>query len=211
MPLSMTFPNVPTESWSLYQQRYPEGFSGTENLWGHFDCYLVRSEGRTILADTGGGSMATNPGTVWNLIGGIDGRLTSRLQEGGASLGDVDTVFLAHLHPDHVGSNLTQGESGRAPTFPNALYIFHQADWEAFQSPKDEEAFGFTFWQETLAPLETAPDWVFSFDMDAALAARTRTHLLERAESEGAVMAICHHTGFGKIVRTEGRRYWQGV
>ena len=266
LPLSMTFPNVPAESWSPYQERYPEGFSGTENLRVHFDCYLVRSEGRTILVDTGGGSMATNPGTVGNLIGGIDGHLTSSLQEAGVSLGDVDTVFLTHLHPDHVGWNLTPGESGRAPTFPNALYMFHQADWEAFQSPRDEEIFGFTFWQETLAPLETAgvidpldgeralttevtaiptpghtpgsmslavvsrgqrafilgdvfhgpaqvtePDWVFSFDMDAARAIQTRTLLLDRAESEEAVMAICHHTGFGKVVRTEGRRYWQGV
>lgn len=100
LPLSMTFPNVPAESWSPYRQRYPESFSGTESLRVHFDCYLVRSEGRTILVDTGGGGMATNPGTVRNLIGGIDGRLTSSLQEAGVSLGDVDTVFLTHLHPD---------------------------------------------------------------------------------------------------------------
>lgn len=55
-----------------------------------------------------------------------------------------------------MGWNLTPGESGRASISPNALYMFHQADWEAFQPPKDEETFGFTFWQETLAPLETA-------------------------------------------------------
>ena len=87
----------------------------------HFDCYLVRSEGRTILVDTGAGTMATNPGTVVNLIGGVEGRLTSSLQEAVVSLGDLDTVFLTHLHPDHVGWNLTPGESGRTPTFPNAL------------------------------------------------------------------------------------------
>lgn len=57
----------------------------------------------------------------------------------------------------------------------------------------------------------TEPDRVFSFGMDSALAVRTRTRLLGRAESEEAVLAICHRTGFGRIVRTEGRRYWQGV
>ncbi len=57
----------------------------------------------------------------------------------------------------------------------------------------------------------TEPDWVFSFDMDAALAVRTRIDMLDRAESEGAAMAICHHSGFGKVVRTGGRRYWQGL
>ena len=24
-------------------------------------------------------------------------------------------------------------------------------------------------------------------------------------------MAICHHTGFGRVARLEGRRYWQGI
>jgi glyoxylase-like metal-dependent hydrolase (beta-lactamase superfamily II) len=266
LPLSMTFPNVPAEAWAQYQQKYPEGFSGAENLRVHFDCYIVRSQGRTILVDTGGGSMATNPGTVGNLIGGVDGRLTSELRSAGVGLEDVDTVFLTHLHPDHVGWNVSSGGSGPAPTFPNARYVFGQADWEAFRSPKDEELFGFTFWRETLAPLESAgvidpipgeralttevtavptpghtpgsmslavvsqgqrafilgdvfhgpaqvtePDWVFSFDMDAALAVRTRKQMLDQAESEDAVMAICHHTGFGKVVRTEGQRYWQGV
>ena len=266
LPLSMTFPNVPAEAWTPYRERYPEGFSGAENLRVHFDCYLVRSRGRTILVDTGGGSMATNPGTVGNLIGGVDGRLTAGLEAAGVSLGDVDIVFLTHLHPDHVGWNLSPGAAGPTPTFPNARYMFHRADWDAFESPRDEEIFGFSFWRETLAPLESAgviepldgeqaltsevtaiptpghtpgsmslavasqgqralilgdvfhgpaqvtePGWVFSFDMDAALAAQTRTRLLDRAESEDAVMAICHHSGYGKVTRTEGRRYWQGV
>ena len=24
-------------------------------------------------------------------------------------------------------------------------------------------------------------------------------------------MAICHHTGFGRVARRDGRRYWQGI
>ena len=32
-----------------------------------------------------------------------------------------------------------------------------------------------------------------------------------RAEAENAVMAICHHDGFGRVVRVEGRRYWEGI
>ena len=61
LPLTMTFPEVPAEAWIPYQQRYPEGFSGTDNLRIHFECYLVRSSSQTILMDTGAGSMATNP------------------------------------------------------------------------------------------------------------------------------------------------------
>ena len=57
----------------------------------------------------------------------------------------------------------------------------------------------------------TEPEWVFSVDADPDLAVQTRKRMLDRAESEDATMAICHHTGFGKVVRVEGRRYWQGV
>ena len=41
LPLSMTFPNVATEAWIPYQQQYPKGFDGTENLRIHFECYLL--------------------------------------------------------------------------------------------------------------------------------------------------------------------------
>ena len=47
--------------------------------------------------------------------------------------------------------------------------------------------------------------------MDADQGVATRTAMVERAESEDAIMAICHHGGFGRVVRAEGRRYWQLV
>jgi glyoxylase-like metal-dependent hydrolase (beta-lactamase superfamily II) len=57
----------------------------------------------------------------------------------------------------------------------------------------------------------TETDWKLSFDMDADQGVATRTAMIERAESEDAIMAICHHGGFGRVVRAEGRRYWQLV
>ena len=154
LPLSMTFPAVPAEAWAPYQEQYPEGFSGPENLRIHFECYLLRSPGNTMLVDTGAGTMATNPGTVTAFAGGTDGRLLAELRSAGVEPEDVDTVFLTHLHPDHVGWNLSQGGGTPTPTFPRARYVFHQADWEAFRTPRDEEIFRLTFWQETLGPLE---------------------------------------------------------
>ena len=35
MPLNQLFPSVPAEAWAPYQQRYPEGFDGTDNLRIH--------------------------------------------------------------------------------------------------------------------------------------------------------------------------------
>ena len=268
LPISMVFPGVDPELWLPYQQKYPECFNGdnNENIALPFECYVIRSEGHTILVDTGVGSMATNPGTVTAFASGVDGRLLLDLQTAGVNKEDIDTVFLTHLHPDHVGWNVNNDGPTPVPSFPNARYVFHQDDWEAFRPPRDSEVFGFTFWEETLAPLEGAgvieplsgehsitseitailtpghtpgsmslaidsggekalvmgdvfhgppqvsePSWVFAFDADPDTAVQSRNKMLDRAEAENAIMAICHSTGFGRVVSQEGRRYWQGL
>lgn len=55
------------------------------------------------------------------------------------------------------------------------------------------------------------PDWEFAFDMDPKQAVRTREQIIERAEAEGGYLIACHYHSFGRVVRTEGRRYWRGI
>ena len=57
----------------------------------------------------------------------------------------------------------------------------------------------------------TETDWVFRFDMDSEQAGRTRREILDRAERENAAIAICHHSGFGRVVQESGKRYWQAL
>lgn len=266
LPLSDVFPEVPAEAWRPYQERYPSGFSGPDHMLGHFECYLIRSEGQTILMDTGVGGAVSNPHSVEAMTGGVDGRLLDELQAAGLSPGDINTVFFSHLHFDHVGWNITH-EPGADPraTFPNARYVAHRADWEVFQRPEVMELFP-PHWDLAVGPLQdlgvldlldgehaltsevtaiptpghtpgsmslslvsggqrayimgdvfhgptqvTETDWKFSFDMDGDQGVATRAAMIERAESEDAIIAICHHGGFGRVVRAEGRRYWQLV
>ena len=109
IPLTQLFPDVPLEAWTLYKQRYPEVFIGPDHWRVHFGGFLLRSQGRTILVDTGLGTNATNPGTVAAFGGGEEGRLLPELQAAGVHPEDVDIVFFTHLHPDHVGWNLIRG------------------------------------------------------------------------------------------------------
>ncbi len=269
LPFSATFPDVPLEAWAPYLERYPEAYSGSDRMRVHFECYLVRSQGRTLLVDTGLGNASSNPNVVANIGGGIDGVLLSELQKAGFQAGDIDTVFLTHLHPDHVGWNLTRpGSNGgdESPTFPNARYVAHEADWAAFDTPLDSQIFGYDWWAETVAPLRrlgvldlisgeteltgdltiiptpghtpgsmsmivnsggerafimgdvfhgpaqvTETDWVFHYDTDSEQAGQTRRNMLDRAESENAAIAICHHSGFGRVIRERGKRYWQAL
>jgi hypothetical protein len=64
MPLTQLFPHVPLAAWDPHRQRYPEVFPGPDTWRPHFGGFLLRSQGRTILVDTGMGSTVTNPGAV---------------------------------------------------------------------------------------------------------------------------------------------------
>jgi glyoxylase-like metal-dependent hydrolase (beta-lactamase superfamily II) len=54
-------------------------------------------------------------------------------------------------------------------------------------------------------------DWVSRADMDPELTRHTRRILMERLEREEIIVAAGHFKapGFGKVVRLQGRRYWQ--
>ena len=79
LPLSDVFPAVPAADWTPYQERYPGGFTDAEHILAHFECYLIRSEGRTILMDTGLGGSLSNPHSVEAMTGGVEGRLLEEL------------------------------------------------------------------------------------------------------------------------------------
>ena len=54
-------------------------------------------------------------------------------------------------------------------------------------------------------------DWVSRADMDPEVTRQTRRALVERLEREQIVVAAGHFPapGFGKVLRLQGRRYWQ--
>jgi glyoxylase-like metal-dependent hydrolase (beta-lactamase superfamily II) len=57
------------------------------------------------------------------------------------------------------------------------------------------------------------PDWFVVHDMDHPQAEKTRRQLLDRIEAEGLVVSANHfpEPGFGRVVRLEGRRFWQAL
>lgn len=56
-------------------------------------------------------------------------------------------------------------------------------------------------------------DWVSRADIDPEQTRITRRGMMNRLEQEGIPVAAVHLAapGFGRIVRTEGRRYWQAI
>lgn len=84
--------------------------------------FLIRIKGRTILVDAGGGPYRDE----WTQTGSM----LDRLRDVGVDRGEVTDVFFTHMHWDHVGWSVTEGEV----TFPNATFRVHENDWAYFMT-----------------------------------------------------------------------------
>ena len=120
------FDGITEDDWAPYWDEYLEN-GKIQLYYGHF---FVRSEGKTIMVDTGMG-----PGP--HLARGFrTGDLLNQLRVKGVKPDDVDIVVHTHLHGDHVGWNLDLTADPPTPYFPNARYLAPRVDWEYFMRPE---------------------------------------------------------------------------
>ena len=242
-PATVVFPASTMETW---RAEYPELLDADEFIHPRYGSVAVRSDGRLVVVDTGGG-----PPT---------GALLDEMRRKGVDREAVDVVVTTHLHPDHVGWNLTDG----ALTFPNARYLVPKQDWDYWTGPGVLEESPHV--SDSVMPLEglgaldliegehsvtseltTVPtpghtpghvsiaivsagvrgfilgdvahspaqahytDWNPAFDVDPDLAQPTRHRIFDRLEEEGSLVSASHFPapGFGRLVRSGGRRRWQ--
>lgn len=81
------------------------------------NAYLIRTPDRVIAVDSG----------APKLMGPTENAWARSLAAAGVAAEEVDTVFLTHLHPDHVGG-LTNLDTG-AQVLPKAQLVASEADW----------------------------------------------------------------------------------
>ncbi len=143
MPVSAFFSAVEEGAWEPYLELLDANRSFTLNM----GAWLLRSESRTILFDTGVGTRQS-----WEFP--ETPSLPEVLVASGATPDEVDTVVLSHLHFDHTGWNTIDTDEGTVPLFPNARYVVQQAEWDYWSADKErrEDA----NFDAVLAPIEAA-------------------------------------------------------
>ena len=112
-----TFPGSTIEEW----REFPELLTADEEISSRVGTTAIRSGGKLLIVDTG----LQLPGAL----------LLDEMKEKGVDRDAVDLVVLTHLHPDHVGWNMSDGR----PTFPNARYLVSQTDWDYWSQPSVAE------------------------------------------------------------------------
>ena len=97
--------------------------------------WLVQTGTQTVLIDTASGNDKLRPLNL--LFNQLKTGWLDNLRATGVEPEDVDVVLLSHLHVDHVGWN-TRLENGRwVPTFPNARYLFSEAEYQFYADPNN--------------------------------------------------------------------------
>ncbi|HIM38136.1 MAG TPA: MBL fold metallo-hydrolase, partial [Dehalococcoidia bacterium] len=87
----MPFPDTTIEQW----REFPELMKENDQVGSRYGTTVVRSGGKLIIVDTG--------------LQAPDGILMEDMKAKGVQPEEVNLVVFTHLHPDHVGWNLTAG------------------------------------------------------------------------------------------------------
>ena len=144
----ITFPETPLEHWEQYYDIFPEYFSKPYFLL-NLGVFVMHSGGKNVVADTGFGPHGQMLGAD------TPADLLNDFERKGIGTEEIDTVFLTHLHGDHVGWN-TRPKKLTKPTFENARYTVHRADWEHFTSEEILADFRGEAVKRSVIPLDDA-------------------------------------------------------
>jgi glyoxylase-like metal-dependent hydrolase (beta-lactamase superfamily II) len=144
LPPSAFFSSVESTSWKPYRDL----LDGDGNIVLNLGAWLVRSQGRTVLVDTGiGGRPVQMPMQE-------PAELPSVMEAAGVTPDEVDIVVFSHLHFDHTGWNTVDDGGTARPLFPNARHVVQQQEWDHWTSGDPERQAA--RYDDSLAPLEQA-------------------------------------------------------
>jgi len=105
--------------WAVERARYPWAFVGEDAWPWHVHAFALRTPTGLLLVDAGVSPFP--PVRPW----AEHTPLEEALPIAGVDPAEVRMVVHTHLHADHAGGSVLDGE----PRYPNAVHVVHPADW----------------------------------------------------------------------------------
>lgn len=111
---------------------------------------IVETNGHVILIDTGWGDKQNEKYFRHVYLHGGEGLVPGVLNRG-YKVEDITDVFLTHLHADHCGGAVRNGDTGFQLTFPDATHHVSRKQWEwaLRNNPREEDSYP----EENILPL----------------------------------------------------------
>jgi glyoxylase-like metal-dependent hydrolase (beta-lactamase superfamily II) len=95
-----------------------------------FQCFVLRSKGRTAMIDT---CIGNDRKREFDVFCNLQNTFLEDLSTAGFPAAEVTDVLCTHLHFDHVGWNTRLVGGKWVPTFPQARYLFGRREWEHWE------------------------------------------------------------------------------
>jgi glyoxylase-like metal-dependent hydrolase (beta-lactamase superfamily II) len=124
--------------WMLLKDAKPEFMQQYEWLRPHFatpdgrmimnfQCFVLRSRGKSVMIDT---CIGSDRQREYEVFCNLKTSFLEDLRAAGFPHEAMDAVLCTHLHFDHVGWNTRQVDGKWVPTFPKARYLFGRKEYE---------------------------------------------------------------------------------
>jgi glyoxylase-like metal-dependent hydrolase (beta-lactamase superfamily II) len=172
---------VPRKLWINYQKPTEDQLIPMDQ-----NSLLIRSEGKTILVDSGYGDKLDEKSQRWWAMEWPEGTLVDNLKKEGVSTEDVDIVINTHLHSDHCGGNTIFKDGKAVPAFPKAQYLVQRQEWEDATHPNVRTKA--TYLPENLLPVEESGQLKL-LDGDTKITKEVRT-AIARGHTPGFQLVI---------------------
>ncbi|KXU82235.1 MBL fold metallo-hydrolase [Paraburkholderia monticola] len=133
----------------------PENVSADgETLALSVHSWIVQTGRHTIVIDTGAGNGKRRP--LNPIFDQLDTPYLERLAAIGIKPEQVDFVLVTHLHVDHVGWNTVRDGERWVPTFPNAQYVFSEAEYRFYAEEEHVQTPSAGVFEDSVQPIVDA-------------------------------------------------------
>jgi len=125
--MSMLLAGATNEFVQRYQWLVPHFATPEGKMIISFQCFVLRSRGKTVMIDT---CIGADRKREYGVFCNIQTTFLEDLTVAGFPAESVTDVLCTHLHFDHVGWNTKLVNGKWVPTFPQARYLFGKKEFD---------------------------------------------------------------------------------
>ena len=112
---------MPLSLFGELSQKLVDSLSINNGIASSMSAFLLETDGKRILFDTG--------------MGSPESQLETSLAAAGISPADIDYIYLTHFHGDHIGDMMKEGSA----VFPKAEVYAARQEYEGWMQMPDEQ------------------------------------------------------------------------
>jgi glyoxylase-like metal-dependent hydrolase (beta-lactamase superfamily II) len=136
--ISMLLPDATPQFLQQFKWLVPHFATPEGKMIISFQCFVLRSKGRTVMIDT---CIGNDRQREFDVFCNLQSTFIEDLATAGFPAEEVTDVLCTHLHFDHVGWNTRLVDGKWVPTFPQARYLFGRSEFQHWKHLRDTDGY----------------------------------------------------------------------